>query len=267
MPASILPWLKDNLNPTLWTLLNPVQGLQSPASKLSDLIVDPPMADGKEGSTELTMQLMFRTLMRILGTLSAWRVRPDVLFNLTERGSGSSSSAAGPRLLPDMIVTCASCTMLIGEGKEADKLLEAEADIKVYGKLGIPAALYGIVPGIPAYAASGSKLQFMFIPRGGTSAQVCVVGAGSAGQAHVCRTSACFLLGGAEWRRRGLIGTTELPGAARAEVCQRLWHAYLLLLLLPSCSQYTALAPFLVLYRFRCALRGQSMTWTQLRGA
>ena len=65
--------------------------------------------------------------------------------------------------------------MLIGEHTEAGKLQEAATDIQEHGKLGIPAAQYGSIPGIPAYAAPGNELQFMFIPRGGTRGQVCVV--------------------------------------------------------------------------------------------
>lgn len=146
----------------------------------------------------LTMQVLFHFAVRILSTYYGYGVRPAICLNLTERGGGSSSSSSSVvrKLRPDTTAIYNSCTMLIGEHTEAGKLQEAATDIQEHGKLGIPAAQYGSIPGIPAYAASGSELQFMFIPRGGTRGQVCVVGDG---QVNFRPTSAQHV-----WHRRQL---------------------------------------------------------------
>lgn len=135
--------------------------------KFSYLLMDAPFDLGKESRTTAAMQQLIPVL-HLMGMYSGMQVLPNVWGNRSERGAGSVSSVVAPRLRPDCVVVSQSCTVMIGEDKEEGKLQQAISDIKFYARAGLPAVQYGTVPGIPAYAAAGTELQFLYIKRNGT---------------------------------------------------------------------------------------------------
>lgn len=139
---------------------------QNVTARLSLLIDDVPYDYGCEGRTTHFMQDLLK-LLDALGRYSGHNVLPSVQSNRTEKKACSRSSAVASRMRPDIFVVYNSCTLMIGEDKEGGKLTEATADIQQYVNARLPAAQYGSVPGILAYAASGTELQFMYIQQDG----------------------------------------------------------------------------------------------------
>lgn len=81
--------------------------------------------------------------------------------------SDSVDHVAGRRPLPAMVIVSDRCTLMIGEDQQEGRLRDAASNIRFYAYPRLPAVQYGRVPGIPAYAASGTKLQFMYIQTDG----------------------------------------------------------------------------------------------------
>lgn len=159
--------LQANLNDGLMQLLQPVLGYHVGVSFFTRFLLEQPYDAGKEGTATLAMQVLFHEVMRTLGRYSMQGSVPKVRYNLTERGAGSTSGAVGARLRPDLTVVVKACTALLGEDKEDGCLRLGISDMENYVTGGLPASQYGSVPGLPAYAASGLDLQFLFITREG----------------------------------------------------------------------------------------------------
>lgn len=165
VPAATMQQLQATLSPDQQRLLWPQAGRHEAAERFYSLINEPPHNAGGESPAMLAMQHLFRVTLNTLGSFSGFL--PQVLLNITERGAGSVSEVIEDRLRPDMIIVYDSCTLMIGEDKAPHKLQAAQADIRSYGEGGLSATHYGSVPGIPAYAASGTQLRFMFISSNG----------------------------------------------------------------------------------------------------
>jgi hypothetical protein len=174
--ASGMPMLQNKLSPELMQLLQPVTGHHLAVSKLNNFLLEQPYDFGKEATTSFIIMQLFKDVFSHFSELSTNGIASKVQHNRTEAGAGSKSSAVGRRLRPDTLIVVEACTLLMGEDKEEDSLQTAINDIKAYVAGGLPTAQYGSAPGIPAYAASGLQLQFLFIKRTG---QVCMVGAAS----------------------------------------------------------------------------------------
>lgn len=146
--------LREKLTPELLQALRAVPGAHTAAWKFGALICDAPFDVGSEGTALIHMQLLFNNIFTILGSNSTAGFLPAIRYN-------------GTSLRPDMLIIYGACTLLIGKSKAEGKLMEAVNDIKAFALGCLPAACYGAVPGIPAYAASGTTLQFLFIDKAG----------------------------------------------------------------------------------------------------
>lgn len=138
--------------------------------KFSYLLMDAPYDYGAcdSSTAAIMMQQLLSTVLPLLGRNSCLQVLPRIWSSCSGCGAGSVSSDIGAGLRPACVVVCHSCTVMIGEDKEEGKLQQAISSVRSYARAGLPAAQYGAVPGIPAYAAAGTELQFLFIKRDGT---------------------------------------------------------------------------------------------------
>lgn len=169
-----MPMLKPHLNSKQMAVLKPVQGQHAVAALFSRFILNAPRNHGREGTATIGMLTLFADTLDALGNPSGYDVLPDVRWNLNSgSGSGSISGIVAAGLRPAMTIIHNSCTILLGEHKAPDNLQEAATDIKKYAEGGLPSALYGDIPGIPAYAAAGTCLRFLYIKSDG---EVCTVG-------------------------------------------------------------------------------------------
>jgi hypothetical protein len=122
-----------------------------------------------------TLHVGVATSHRYLGTLwqqlqehSDVRLRFSFLFNSTERGTTSKSTAKRSR--PDTLVVAKSCTLLVGEDKQVQHLHDAMVDLKRKMSGGFSAHHYGPVQFLLAYTAAVPEIQFWAISCTG---QVC----------------------------------------------------------------------------------------------
>lgn len=90
--SSSLPELRRALSPRLLRVLRPVRGSHSAAAKFSSIICDQPYRSGSykvrtKASTMLAMQMLFNTVMDLLGSYSWDGVVPEIKLNLNSHGS------------------------------------------------------------------------------------------------------------------------------------------------------------------------------------
>lgn len=185
--ASSMPLLSGALSKAERDVLLPLPG-QLLTAQVSALICNTPYNFGRESQTRhAVLQLLM--MLDTLGGRSNMGALPAIHSNPSERqyedsrhllvdssaGFGSKlgtegmgmGSAVGSGLRPDTVIVCANTTLMIGVEREADGLYQAMYDIQKYARGGLPVVRYGGVHGIPAYAAAGTELQFLFIKRDG----------------------------------------------------------------------------------------------------
>lgn len=142
--------------------------------KLTGLLRLQPRNTESEADTSQLAATFICTVCDLLGDHSPYRAVHKALFGCAEPSGSTSSNAVQSRRRPDTIVIMNECTLMLTKDKVADIKLAME-DLRSK-RVELNALHHGPMSFLPAYAAAGTRMQWLWMSSDGEQVSTCCPG-------------------------------------------------------------------------------------------